>query len=93
MLICRGQIREDDAETILKDAGQRFFFVIGKRDDQRLRELIPFSENTLILDGICFFCKGVGSFSCVNNKVAICRGCKSLQKERVKAMDERMKAR
>ena len=86
-------IKETDVSKIKNEANRHFFFILGRRSDKRLIELIPEAENIIVLDAVCSICRETGSFDSMDGKSVLCRGCKTMEKERVAIMDVRIQDR
>ena len=83
-------MKEEDIERIKKEADDRFFMVLGRRSDEKLLELVPFAENVIIIDGVCAACLGTGSFASEDGKMVLCRGCRIMERNRIKYLDGRI---
>ena len=71
----------------------RFFCVIGGRDDKKLLDLIPMAENLIVIPSICTYCKATASFSNTDNSKAVCRSCREMEKARVNKIDDAITSR
>ena len=87
MLIVSNGLREEDAQTIREGVNDKFYCVIGRREDKKLIDLIPMAENLLVIPSICTYCKVTASFSNTDNSKAVCRACREMEKARVDKMD------
>ena len=92
-MVCPSDIRDEDINRIKNEANERFFLILGKRSDTKLLELIPFAENVIVIDGICVACLGYGSFASHDGKKILCRGCRIMEKERIRILDEKIQER
>ena len=90
MLVCPHGIKEFDVGKVKAEADKRFFLLMGKRTDSRMLDLIPDAENVIVLDGVCSACKGTGSFSSADGKRVLCRGCRIMERNRIRILDEKI---
>ena len=73
---------------IIKDGiNEKFFCVIGRREDENLIGLIPMAENLLVIPSVCAYCKITASFSNTDNSKAVCRSCREIEKDRINRID------
>ena len=93
MLICPNGLKELDVGTIEMEAKNRYFLVLGPRDDKTLCSLIPMAENVFVIEGVCDICKGTATFANEAGTSAICRGCKQMELERIKKIDAKLQSR
>ena len=87
MLIVTNGLKDEDAKTIREGVNERFFCVIGRREDQNIIDLIPMAENLMVIPSICKYCRITASFANTDNTKAVCRACREMEKERVFRID------
>ena len=83
-------LREADDEHIRANVNKAFFLIVGSRNDKKILDMIPLSENVIVSAEVCIYCKETASFESLNGKHAVCRECKIHEVERALKIDEQI---